>query len=260
MNNRLHQYPQKGTPPARAPAFRPLRMAEAGSGGLLGPPFESFVRPTCLQCREARITCDRSSYPCPRCFRLSLPCRLVCHVRKGGKAARRRCSAPGERPQSTIDGGGGGGGGVHAGNSGIQEGGLMQPADPAHLLDLSLGSLDIRGSAQAFLQSFHAAHAAGRVDRGRALRLLRLWRQGSLLAGTDITWGAAASIAGALGIADMDLDESAAVVNWDGPPTARLQRAEATWQRTLHASAELEQSALFHDAGKGGGHGHGPCA
>lgn len=229
-----------------------LRMAEAGRSGLCGQPGksshgplrESSLRPTCLQCREARITCDRSSYPCPRCFRLSLPCRLASRATKRSKEERRRRSARGELSPSTIGG---------AAAAGVLEeggGGSLQPANPACLIELALGSMDVRGSAQAFLRAFHAAHAAGRVDRGRVLHLLRLWRQGSVLAGTDITWGAAASIGGALNIADMDLEESAAVIAWDGPPTARHQRAEAAWRRTLQASAELEQSALFREAGR----------
>ena len=85
----------------------------------------------------------------------------------------------------------------------------------------------------------------------RALRLLRLWRQGSLLAGTDVTWGAAAAIAGALGIDCMDIEGSeAAALALEGSPAARLEEAGAAWERTLQASAALEQSALFREAGR----------
>ena len=70
------------------------------------------------------------------------------------------------------------------------------------------------------------------------------------MSGTDISWGAAASIAQTMGISPVDLDMTSAAVAWEGPPAARLEQAEAAWQRTQQASMELEQSVLFSELGR----------
>lgn len=97
----------------------------------------------CFVCRPLQIPCA-GAYPCDRCWRLALPCRL--------------------QPADALAIGGSGSSGSSGGVGGGEEG-----SPPLSLLQLAFARATPRANAELMIQAFLDLHAAGQVVRERAL-------------------------------------------------------------------------------------------
>ncbi|KAM3571214.1 hypothetical protein VYU27_006731 [Nannochloropsis oceanica] len=114
---------------------------------------------TCVRCRVGKMKCD-GTYPCHRCWRLSLPCR----IQKG----------KGTEHLSTVDM-------------------VIERTDPTALTEL-------------YLRAFRQVQSEGKIERQKAVCMLRTWHSLSLLVGRDITWGIAHQVAHILAITAFEVE------------------------------------------------------
>lgn len=197
---------------------------------------------TCVQCKKSKSKCD-GALPCSRCFKTCLPCR------PGTRRPRRPSKPPAAESGSA---------GPSSNSSPLQSQSQAQslplpplPAPPlvTPLVELVMERADPRASVEVYLQAWHRVHATGRIDRGKALRIMRMWHLMGALCGSDITWGVAAQVARTLNAsrAEVEGEEGLRLGMPDGP---RRRKAAYDAAELAAASEELKATDVFKRAGR----------